>query len=437
MKLLKKRDVLALGLMALALFIGAGNVIYPPMVGLQSGSNVWIAATGFLITAVGFPIITVIVLAKEGSIEGLTRPIGKKPGIALASISYLAVGPLFAIPRTATVSFEVGVVPLLDNGAITLFLYSLAYFVAVFSVSFYPGHLLDTVGRFLAPMKILALAFLGIAAVIFPAARHAGNARLDYITDPFSQGFIKGYLTMDTLGALVFGLVVVRAIRSRGVDSPKLITRYAIISGLISGIGLCLIYATLFQLGSRAYNIASGSTNGAAILHAYVQYTFGSLGSVFLSIVITLACLVTAVGLTCACAEYFSNLIRVSYRKILILLTMFSLIISNLGLTQLIAFSTPILTAIYPPCIVVILLSLSREFWKSEKIVIAPATLTSFIFGSIDALESLGIHITSSNYLSKIPLSTQGLSWLVPSTIVFFACAVYDILLKDRRTSSC
>ena len=234
MKVLKGQDILALGFMTFALFVGAGNIIFPPIVGLQAGPNVWMAALGFLITAVGLPVVTVIALAKVGGgMDALSSPIGKIAGGLLAAVAYLAVGPLFATPRTATVSFEVGLAPLTGESPLALFLYSSVYFLIVFFVSLYPGRLLDTVGRFLAPLKIIALAILGIAAVALPAG-DIGVATPEYVAAPFSQGFINGYLTMDTLGALVFGIVIVNAIRSRGVESPKLITRYAIIAGILS-----------------------------------------------------------------------------------------------------------------------------------------------------------------------------------------------------------
>ena len=433
MKVLKGQDILALGFMTFALFVGAGNIIFPPIVGLQSGPNVWIAALGFLITAVGLPVVTVVALAKVGGgMDALSSPIGKIAGGLLAAAAYLAVGPLFATPRTATVSFEVGLAPLTGESPLALFLYSSVYFLIVFFVSLYPGRLLDTVGRFLAPLKIIALAILGIAAFALPAG-DIGSATPVYEVAPFSQGFIQGYLTMDTLGALVFGIVIVNAIRSRGVESPKLITRYAIIAGLVAGVGLTLVYISLFRLGSGSHEVAIGATNGAAVLHAYVQHTFGSLGSGFLAVLIALACLVTAVGLTCACAEYFSKILPLSYKALVIILAGFSLVVSNLGLTKLIAFSVPVLTAIYPPCIVLVALSFCKGFWHEQTRIVGPVMLVSFIFGVVDALKGAGLADGLPNWLTHMPFSEQGLAWLVPSLIVLVGAFIYDRLLGKSQ----
>lgn len=433
MKVLKGQDILALGFMTFALFVGAGNIIFPPIVGLQAGPNVWIAALGFLITAVGLPVITVVALAKVGGgMDALSSPIGKIAGGLLAAVAYLAVGPLFATPRTATVSFEVGLAPLTGESPLALFLYSSVYFLIVFFVSLYPGRLLDTVGRFLAPLKIIALAILGIAAFALPAG-DIGVATPEYVAAPFSQGFINGYLTMDTLGALVFGIVIVNAIRSRGVESPKLITRYAIIAGLIAGVGLALVYVSLFRLGSGSHEVAAGATNGAAVLHAYVQHTFGSLGSGFLAVLIALACLVTAVGLTCACAEYFSTVLPLSYKALVVILALFSLGVSNLGLTQLIAFSIPLLTAIYPPCIVLVALSFCKGLWHAQARIVGPVMLVSFIFGSIDALKGAGMAGWIPTQLVNMPFSEQGLAWLVPSLAVLLGAVICDRMLGKRH----
>ncbi len=432
MKVLKGQDILALGFMTFALFVGAGNIIFPPIVGLQSGPYVWMAALGFLVTAVGLPVVTVIALAKVGGgMDELSSPIGKIAGGLLAAAAYLAVGPLFATPRTATVSFEVGVAPLTGESPTALFVYSLVYFLVVLAVSMYPGKLLDTVGRFLAPLKIIALAVLGIAAFALPAGT-IGEAQPAYVAAPFSQGFIQGYLTMDTLGALVFGIVIVNAIRSRGVESPRLITRYAVIAGLIAGVGLTLVYISLFRLGAGSHDIAATATNGAVVLHAYVQHTFGSLGSGFLAVLIALACLVTAVGLTCACAEYFSRLLPLSYRALVVILAAFSLLVSNLGLTKLIMFSVPVLTAIYPPCIVLVGLSFCKGMWHSQTRIMAPVMAVSLVFGVIDAIKGAGLQWLPS-WAEHLPLSEQGLAWLVPCVATLVVAVVCDRMLGKPR----
>lgn len=426
MKRLTTRDILALGFMTFALFVGAGNIIFPPMVGIQSGEHVWVSAIGFLITAVGLPVATVIALARVGGgVDSLSTPVGKVAGIVLAMVCYLAVGPLFATPRTATVSFEVGIGPLVGENSMALAIYSAIYFCLVIVISLFPGKLLDTVGHFLAPVKIVALAILGIAALMWPAGNNLPATEV-YQHAAFSNGFVNGYLTMDTLGALVFGIVIVNAARSRGIESPQLLTRYTVLAGLIAGVGLTLVYLSLFKLGSDSGSLISQSANGAAILHAYVQHTFGAGGSLFLGVLIFIACMVTAIGLTCACAEFFAQYIPLSYKTLVVILGVFAMIISNLGLTHLIAISVPVLTAIYPPCIVLVLLSFTLNWWQEAGRIIKPAMAVSLIFGIIDGLKASDFSSVVPVSLQHLPLSEQNLSWLPPVLVVIIVAAIID-----------
>lgn len=423
---LTSKDILALGFMTFALFVGAGNIIFPPMVGIQSGEHVWTAAIGFLITAVGLPVLTVIALARVGGgIDALSSPIGKVAGLVLATVCYLAVGPLFATPRTATVSFEVGIAPLTGDGSLPLFSYSLIYFALVIGISLYPGKLLDTVGHFLAPLKIVALTVLGLAALIWPAGDII-PATADYQRAAFSSGFVNGYLTMDTLGALVFGIVIVNAARSRGIKNPVLLTRYTVLAGLIAGIGLTLVYLSLFRLGSGSGSLVDQNANGAAILHAYVQQTFGSMGSFFLAALIFVACMVTAVGLTCACAEFFAQYLPLSYKTLVFVLGLFSMVVSNLGLSHLIQISIPVLTAIYPPCIVLVVLSFTLRWWNKSSLIIAPTMLISLLFGIVDAIKTTEFKAVLPAFSQNLPLADQGLAWLPPSLVILLIVALVD-----------
>lgn len=297
------------------------------------------------------------------------------------------MGPLFATPRTATVSFEVGIAPLTGDSALPLFIYSPVYFAIVILVSLYPGKLLDTVGNFLAPLKIIALVILSVAAIVWPAGS-ISTATEAYQNAAFSNGFVNGYLTMDTLGAMVFGIVIVNAARSRGVTEARLLTRYTVWAGLMAGVGLTLLYTALFRLGSDSASLVDQSANGAAILHAYVQHTFGGGGSFLLAALIFIACPVTAVGLTCACAEFFAQYVPLSYRTLVFILGGFSMVVSNLGLSQLIQISVPVLTAIYPPCIALVVLSFTRSWWHNSSRVIAPPMFISLLFGILDGIKA-------------------------------------------------
>lgn len=419
------RDIFILGFLNFALFVGAGNIIFPPLIGLQAGTSIWYAATGFLLTGVGLPVITAIAMAKAGgSLSAITRPTGRFCSLALTVVCYLCIGPIFAIPRTATVSYELALQHYhLDKSGLPA--WSFLFFSLVILVSLYPGRLLDTVGKFLSPLKIIALLVLTLTAILVPAGAPMPPQGL-YATSPFSQGITNGYLTMDTLAALVFGLVIVRAIQSRGVTSPRLITRYALYSGLIAGVGLVVVYAGLFCLGLSSSGLIEGATNGAQVLSAYVYFSYGPAGELFLGMLMPLACLVTAIGLTSACGAWFSEHTRFSYRTCIWFFSIVSMVISTVGLTQLIALSVPILTAVYPVFIVLILTFFLRSTFHSAALVIVPAAFVTFLFGLAEALSAAGGPLWLNALNARMPLHNQGLAWLMPAVGILCVTSFID-----------
>lgn len=423
---LKSLDLLALGFMTFALFLGAGNIIFPPSAGMAAGDNLGQAAFGFLLTGVGLPLLTVVALARVGGgMPALTVPIGKVAGIVLAVAVYLAIGPLFATPRTAVVSFEIGIVPFTGQDPLVMSIYTLVYFAAVLFLVLNPGRLLDRVGKVITPVLIAALLVLGFAALFAPAGE-IGAAVGDYQADPLTQGFLQGYLTMDALGALVFGIVIAAAIRDRGVTEPGLITRYSVIAGIIAAIGLSLVYLSLFYLGATSQELAAGAQNGGQILTIYVQHTFGSVGLVLLAIVITLACLTTGVGLIAACGEFFSALLNVSYKSVVIVLTLFSMAVANQGLTQLIAVSVPVLVGLYPLAIVLVALSLADRLWVSTPRIFVPVMAVTLVFGIADGLSAAGFSQLVPEAFGRLPLAGQSLGWLVPVLLTLAVAAMVD-----------
>ncbi|MCQ4347368.1 branched-chain amino acid transport system II carrier protein [Pseudomonas stutzeri] len=423
---LKTVDVLGLGFMTFALFLGAGNIIFPPSAGLAAGEAMWSAALGFLLTGVGLPLLTVVALARVGGgMAQLTAPLGRVAGLLFAVTVYLAIGPLFATPRTAVVSFEMGVAPLAGGSALVLALYTLAYFAVVLYLALNPGRLLERVGKLITPVLIVALLVLGGAALFAPAGE-IGSTAADYRKAPLLQGFLQGYLTMDTLGALVFGIVIATAIRDHGVAAARQVTRYSILAALIAAIGLALVYLALFRLGATSHGIAGEAQNGVQILTAYVQHTFGTTGSLLLALVITLACLTTAVGLVTACGEFFSSQFPVSYRTVVVLVSLFSLLVANLGLTQLIGFSVPVLVGLYPLAIVLVLLSLADRLWLHAPRVFRPVMAVTLVFGVCAGLATAGLGEWVPSWLDRLPLAEHSLGWALPVLLTLLLAAVND-----------
>lgn len=429
MQTLKLSDLIALGFMTFALFLGAGNIIFPPLVGLLAGDDMGPAALGFLLTGVGLPLLTIVALARVGGgIAALTAPVGRVAGTTFGVLVYLAIGPFFASPRTATVSFEIGFSRFFDPGTGPLLMYSVIYFAVVMLIALYPNRLIDNVGKFITPVLIAALVLLGAAALYAPAGE-IGDSQGAYQSAPLVQGFLHGYQTMDALGALVFGIVIVNAIRGRNVTDTRLQTYYAIWAAIIAAIGLALVYVSLIYLGATSAGLHPDATTGVPVLAGFTQQTFGQFGSVVLAVVIVCACLTTAVGLITACGEYFSALLGVSYRKVVIVFCVCSMGVANLGLTQLIAVSVPVLVGMYPVAITLVLLSLMGRFWRSAPRVFVPALAVATVFGVADGLNAAGFGAWVPGWVNALPAASLGLAWLVPVFVAVAAGVVFDRLL--------
>lgn len=426
---LKGFDLVALGFMTFALFLGAGNIIFPPSAGLAAGEHIWQAAAGFLLTGVGLPLLTVVALARVGGgMDRLTAPLGRFAGTLLAIAVYLAIGPLFATPRTAVVSFEMGIAPFTGDSGTPLLIYTLLFFAAVLVLVLNPGRLVENVGKIITPVLLLSLILLGGAALFLPAGEIGVSAE-SYRSAPMLKGFLEGYLTMDTLGALVFGIVIATAIRDHGVTDAALVTRYSMIAGAIAAVGLSAVYLALFYLGATSQGIAADAQNGVQVLTTYVQHTFGTTGSLLLAAVITLACLTTAVGLTAACGEFFSNLLPVSYRSVVITFSLFSLLVANQGLTQLISVSVPVLVGLYPLAIVLVALSLADRLWRSPARVMMPVMAVTLVFGFVDGMAAAGFGDAVPAFFGELPLAGQSMGWLLPALITLMLAAAADRLL--------
>lgn len=358
-KSLSVPETVALGAMTLALFLGAGNIIFPPLVGMQAGAHSAMAGAGFIMTAVLFPALAIISLAiNKGDIAELTKPLGRPVSTLFISTCFLTLGVLFGTPRTATISYEV----ITHGGQDSLMhkvLFSLAFFGLTGAVLMKSGRLLEIVGFFLSPIKISALIFIGVFAWLHPVGSLTA-AVSSYDENAFGTGFINGYQTLDVISALCFGAIITHTLQQRGVISAKGILRYSALAALIAAAGLTLIYVCYISMG--AHTSEHAATNGMQIMSAYVQTVFGIFGRTLLAAIITLACLVTAIGLTTGTARYFHQTTRLSYGLLVSLSLIFSAAIAVLGLNVLTKLAVPVLCAIYPAALVVVALGIIKKW---------------------------------------------------------------------------
>lgn len=421
---MKFKNTLSIGLMLFALFFGAGNMIFPPLLGQAAGTHLWPAIIGFLITGVGLPLLGIAAVALNGgNFEELGARVHPIFGIIFTIILYLSIGPVFAIPRTGTVAFEIGVVPLLPKelagNSLSLFIYTVVFFGITLWLARNPSKLVDRIGKILTPALLLTIAILVVAAIFNPMGPLEEPAEA-YSASPFFKGFIEGYLTLDALAALVFGIVVISAVKGFGVTSPKTIAITTIKSGAIAALGLMLVYLSLAYLGATSTSVVGTVENGGQILSIASAHYYGIFGTILLGTAITLACLTTAIGLVSSCAEYFHKLWpKISYRTFIVIISIFSMLVANIGLTQLIKISLPVLMMIYPIAITLIFLTFVDRLFNSSRYVYVGGVLGAGIVSIIDGFVFAGIAGDGiKEFLSStLPLYSNGVGWIVPSLI--------------------
>lgn len=414
---LGKRKMLLVSFMLFSLFFGAGNLIFPPFLGQNAGETTPLAIASFLITAVVLPVLGVIVVAAFDGLDCLARKVNARFAVVFTVLIYLSIGPGLGIPRAASVPFEMAVAPYLPENAPLKWCmagYSLVFFVIAAWLALTPKKLVERIGKFLTPSLLVLLVFLFVN-FLFRGDAGVAAAQETYAANPMVKGFLEGYQTMDTIAALNFGLVIAVTIRNLGVENKKSVMRYTVTAGLAAGTILSLVYLMLAYMGMKSSAVYPIQENGAWTLRCIVSQLFGGPGAVLLAAIFTLACLTTCVGLITSISQFFSGLTKkLSYRQWVFVIAGFSFLICNQGLNTILSLSVPVLNAIYPMSIVLIILGLCDS--KIQKncfiypVTIAAVGVESVLYVLEQAKLPLGI---IGELCHKLPLYSMGLGWVV------------------------
>lgn len=429
MEKMDRKKLLLVSLMIFSMFFGAGNLIFPPLLGQLSGTNMLVSMGGFLISAVGLPILAIAVVAKAGGLHILASRVHPRFALAFTVLIYLSIGPFLGIPRAASLAFEMGISPFLSNtlgeSNLPLFIYTVVYFGIAYWLCMTPSKLVDRFGKVLTPALLVLITSIFAFSLFKPIGEFAAPIG-DYAHFPLLKGFLDGYMTMDAIAALNFGIVISIALKEMGVTEEKKLVSNTIKAGAIAGVLLVVIYGMLAYLGAVSQTRFGATENGAQTLTNVVSYLFGPKGSVLLGIIFSLACLTTSVGLLTSCSQYFAKLMpKVSYKVWITILSVSSMIFANVGLTQILKISVPALTVIYPMAIVLMLLALINDFYKGNSYVyLFTMICTSFV----SILETLGQFGLKVNILNSLPFYSKGLGWIIPAAIGAIAGFIYGNL---------
>ena len=413
------------------MFFGAGNLIFPVHLGQLAGWNVIPAMVGFIITAVGIPILGVAAIGNTHSdgLQALSSKVGKGYGYVFTCLLYLTIGPFFAIPRCATTSFTTGVQPMLGSipeGA-ALLVFSLIFFALVLFFSLRPAGITVWIGKIINPLFLIFLAVLVISALCAPGAPiSVVEPDGAYHDGALFSGFIEGYGTMDAIAGLAFGIVVIDIIRSMGVTNDADVAKDVLRSGVLTGILMAVIYVATILMGAQSRGLFDISANGGIALAQISGHYLGSAGSIILALTITLACLKTSIGLVTSCADAFSRMFPrlFSYKVWAVIFSVFSFGVSNFGLSKLIEYSLPVLMFLYPLAITLILLALCGKLFDHHRAVYVSVTAFTAVAALFDLFKTLpavlqvgpveGAVAFAGRFL---PFFSLNLGWVVPALL--------------------
>ena len=440
------KETVVITSMLFGMFFGAGNLIFPAKVGLDAGSNMWSAFAGVFITAVGIPMLAVVGLGlsrSEGVVE-LSQRVSRKYSLFFCTLLYLTIGPLFAIPRCASTAFSVGAVNLLpqEGERLYLALFSLVFFAVVLYFSLKPGGIMTWIGKWLNPVFLVFLAVLVIAALAKPISSISAVAPAESYASSgsaFFRGFLEGYNTLDALAGLAFGIVVIDVVRKNGISQPERVAVNTAKAGIFSCLFMGLIYLFITLICAQSAPVCAGADNGGTVLGTIANHYFRSAGSVLMTLIVTFACLKTAIGLVTSCSKAFVDMFPKGpgYTVWAVVFSLISFGIANFGLTTIVSWCVPVLMFLYPLAITLILLSLSGKFIGSNPTVYRTTTAFTLIAAVFDMIGAVSGMIPGSRVLAGLkafagnilPLYDLGLGWILPAAIGFLA----GLLLAKKK----
>lgn len=431
-KLSLKQRILVAGTL-FGMFFGAGNLIFPVHLGQLAGRNVLPAMIGFIITAVGIPILGVAAIGNTHSdgLQALSSKVGRRYGYVFTCLLYLTIGPFFAIPRCATTSFTTGIQPMLGDGvseSLVLLIFSLLFFAVVLFLSLRPAGITVWIGKIINPLFLIFLAILVGSALLNPSTGVSSvEPDAAYQNHALFSAFNEGYGTMDAIAGLAFGIVVIDIIRSMQVTNDGAVAREVLSSGVLTGVLMALIYVANILMGAQSRGIFETSENGGIALAQIAKHYLGAPGNIVLAITITFACLKTSIGLVTSCADAFARMFPkfIPYKAWAIIFSVFSFCVSNIGLSRIIDFSLPVLMFLYPLCITLILLALFGKFFNYDRRIFVSVTAFTAIAALFDLLKTLPAALQSSLHLEGaislarklLPWFDLNLGWVVPALV--------------------
>lgn len=423
-------DSIVVGFALFAMFFGAGNVVFPPHLGMHAGEQ-W--ANGFLfyfIADIGLALVAMFAILHAGGADNITGRIGHVASNVLMCAVILCIGPMVAIPRTAATTLEMSVTPFFSGMSPVVF--SIIFFAVILLLSIKQSAVIDIVGKILTPALLIGLLVLIVKGFVSPIGDIVDTGVS--ASEVTVNGIKSGYQTMDVLAAMAFGIIILSSADEKGYTDSKSAAKMIGIAAALSGVLLMIVYFGLTYLGATASTVFPTDISRANLVIGIVELLLGKAGLIIFAIVVALACITTAVALVSSAASFFAKLAnnKISYGVFVTVICVSSAIISNLGLDTIIAIATPILDIVYPPMLVLILLSWFGD--KLHKSVYVSSVAGSLIVSVLATAELYGMNVP---VVDSLPLASLGLGWVLPAAAFgLVAYLVSKVKFQNAQTAS-
>ena len=403
------KDVIVFGFALFAMFFGAGNLIFPPYLGIITGPEWLTAFGGFTFADAGLALLAVMATAKyDGNVIALFRRAGGKLAIVLGCADILCIGPFLAIPRTGATTYEMGIMPLLGN-TIPIAVFAAIFFIITYVLTIKPSKVVDIVGRVLTPALLIALAVIIVKGVISPLGPIVEEPMIQGVV---GEGIAQGYQTMDAFAAIALASVLIVSLNEKGYNTVSDKLKAIMKSGVLACVGLALVYGGLCFLGATVSTMYGVDAQQSQVIVNITEGLLGQTGKVILAVCVALACLTTSIGLTSATGQFFEKLSggKLKYKTVVLAVCIFSACMASIGVGGIIKVASPVLSIVYPPTIVLVILAFFTEKIQNDN-VYKFAVYTSLIVSILTVIQSYGVAMPFLDYL---PLKEFGFNWVVP-----------------------
>ena len=418
-------NALVIGFALFATFFGAGNLIFPPQLGLLSGKKWLLCFVAYLLADAGLAVGAVLSAVKKGGgLENQMSRLGRIAARVLCIALMLIVGPLVIVPRTGATTYEMSIKPLFPG--LSPWIFSVLFFGVVALLTIKPAAVVDIIGKFLTPVLLVTLLVLCVKGIVSPLGTPAESVMGGM---EIRNGLISGYQTMDALVSLSLAVIVVKSVKDKGYHERKKQAGMISVACLVAFIGLLLVYAGLNYLGATVSGQGLEGLSGTELMVEITRRLLAQAGTILLGVIVLLACLTTAIGTTSAAADYFSGVLKnkVPYSTLVLIICGCGVLLSNLGTTQIIALAEPVLSLLYP----VFLTQVFPNFFTDKirnKWVFRGAAIGALLFAAADLLYS-SFGVAGLSFVDAVPLASLGLGWVLPAA----AGGIIGAFIKTER----